>query len=80
MHFVYDYCLLMNSQAKAKAECLCVHQERFLSQMETCTMWEIASLDLEDHSTKAMLRQLIMNIPDPVNLKSRTFHLVNNVH
>jgi len=79
MRFVRDFKLLMNSQAKAKAECLRAHQERFLSQMETCTTWEIASLDLEDHSTEATLRQLIMNIPDPANPKSRLFHSVNKM-
>jgi len=70
MRFVCDYRLLTNSQAKAKADCLWAHQECFLAQMETCTMWEIATLDLEDHSMEATLRQLIMNIPDPVNPKS----------
>jgi len=79
MRFVRDYKLLTNSQAKAKAECLRAHQERFLAQMETCTTWEIASLDLADHSTEATLRQLIMNIPDPANPKSRLFHSVNKM-
>jgi len=79
MRFVRDYHLLTNSQAKAKAECLHAHQEWFLAQMETCTTWEIASLDLEDHSTEAMLRQLIMNILDPANPKSRLFHSVNKM-
>jgi len=79
MRFVRDYQLLTNSQAKAKAECLRAHQERFLSQMETCTTWEIACLDLEEHATEATLRQLIMNIPDPANPKSRLFHSVNKM-
>ncbi len=79
MRFVRDYRLLTNSQAKAKADCLRAHQERFLSQMETCTTWEIATLDLEDHATEATLRQLIMNIPDPANPKSRLFHSVNKM-
>jgi len=79
MHFVRDYRLLTNSQAKAKAECLWAHQERFLMQMETCITWEIANLDLKDHSSEATLHQLIMNIPDPANPKSRLFHLVNKM-
>jgi len=79
MRFVHNYCLLTNSQAKAKVACLWAHQELFLSQMETCTMWEIASLDLEDHATKATLQQLIMNIPDLANPKSRLFYLVNKM-
>jgi len=77
MHFVRDYQLLTNSQAKVKAECLKAHQERFLNQMETCIAWEIAALDLEDHATEATLRQLIMNILDPANPASRLFHSVN---
>jgi len=79
MRFVCDYRLLTNSQAKAKAECLRGHQERFLAQMETCTTWEIANLDLEDCSTEATLRQIIMNIPDPANPASKLFHLVNKM-
>jgi len=79
MCFVRDYRLLTNSQAKAKAECLKAHQERFLNQMETCVTWEIASLDLEDHSTEATLCQLIMNLPDPGNPSARLFHSVNKM-
>jgi len=79
MRFVRDYRLLTNSQAKAKANCLRTHQERFLSNMETCTTWEIANLDLEDRTTEATLRQMIMNIPDPANPKSRLFHSVNKM-
>jgi len=79
MRFVRDYRLLTNSQAKAKAECLRGHQERFLAQMETCTTWEIANLDLEDHSTEATIRQIIMNIPDPANPVSKLFHSVNKM-
>jgi len=79
MRFVRDLRLLTNSQAKAKAECLRAHQERFLTQMETCTTWEIACLDLEERVTEATLRQLIMNIPDPANPKSRLFHSVNKM-
>jgi len=79
MRFVHDYRLLTNSQAKAKADCLHAHQERFLAQMETCTTWEIETLDLEDHSMEATLRQLIMNIPDPVNSKSWLFYSVNKM-
>jgi len=55
MRFVRDYCLLTNSQAKAKADCLKAHQECFLSQMAMCIMWEITTLDLEDHATEATL-------------------------
>jgi len=77
MQFIQDYCLLTHSQAKAKAECLKAHQERFLNQMETCITWEIATLDLKDHTTEASLWQIIMNIPDPANPASQLFHLVN---
>jgi len=77
MRFVQDYCLLTNSQAKAKAECLKAHQEHFLNQMETCITWEIVALDLEDCATEATLRQLIMNIPNPANPASHLFHSVN---
>jgi len=79
MRFVRDYHLLTNSQAKAKANCLRVHQECFLAQMETCTTWEITTLDLEDHATEATLWQLIMNILDLANPKSRLFHSVNKM-
>jgi len=77
MQFVHDFCLLTNSQAKAKAECLKAHQEQFLNQMETCLMWEVAALDLEDHMTEATLCQMIMNLPDPSNPLQKLFHLVN---
>jgi len=77
MHFVRDYQLLTNSQAKAKVECLKAHQECFLNYMETCIMWEITALGLEDHATEVTLWQLIMNIPDPANPTSQLFHLVN---
>jgi len=79
MRFVHDYRLLTNSQVKAKAECLKAYQEWFLNQMETCITWEIATLDLEDHSAEATLRQLIMNILDQGNLASRLFHSVNKM-
>jgi len=59
--------------------CLKAHQERFLSQMDMCITWEIATLDLEDHSTEATLRQIIMNIPDLANPVSRLFHSVNQM-
>ncbi len=77
MRFVRDFCLLTNSQAKAKAECLKAHQERFLNQMETCLTWEVTALDLEDHTTEATLRQMIMNLPDPSHPSQKLFHSVN---
>jgi len=77
MWFVCDFCLLTNSQAKAKAECLKVHQEQFLNQMETCLTWEVTTLDLEDHTTEATLHQMIMNLPDPSNPSQKLFHSVN---
>jgi len=77
MWFIRDFCLLTNSQAKAKAECLKAHQERFLNQMETCLMWEVAVLDLEDHTPEATLHQMIMNLPDPSNPLQKLFHSVN---
>jgi len=79
MRFIRDYRLLTNSQAKAKAKCLRTHQELFLAQMETCITWEILNLDLEDHSTEATLRQMIMNIPDPANPASQLFHSINKM-
>jgi len=79
MRFIRDFCLLTNSQVKAKAECLKVHQERFLNQMEMCITWEIASLDLEDHATEVALWQLIMNTLDPANPASQLFHSVNKM-
>jgi len=79
MQFIRDHHLIINLQAKAKAECLWAHQECFLNQMEMCIMWEILTLDLEDHLTEATLHQLIMNIPNPANPASHLFHLVNKM-
>jgi len=77
IRFVQDFCLLTNSQAKVKAECLKAHQERFLNQMETCLTWEVTALDLEDHMTEVMLWQMIMNLPDPSYPLQKLFHSVN---
>jgi len=45
--------------------------------METCSTWEIATLDLIDQQTQATLRQIIMNIPDLTNPAGKLFHAVN---
>jgi len=79
MHLIHDHQLLTNIQAKAKAASLRGNQARFLSQMETCSTWEIAMLDLYDNQTKANLWQLIMNIPDPLQPICRLFHVVNKM-
>jgi len=55
MRLVRDYRILTNAQAKAKADCLRSHQELFLAQMETCSTWEILTLNLPDHQTEANL-------------------------
>jgi len=71
---------LTNIQAKAKAASLRAHQARFLVQMETCSTWEVATVDLIDRQTQANLRQIIMNIPDPVQLTCKLFHTVNKMY
>jgi len=79
MHLVSDHWLLTNIQAKVKAASLQAHQARFLSQMETFSTWELATLKLNDRATQANLCQFIMNIPDPVNPKCKLFHAVNKM-
>jgi len=80
MQLIRDHRLLMNTQAKEKATSLQVHQARFLAQMETCSMWELATLDLIDQQTQATLLQIIMNILDPLQLTCKLFHVVNKVY
>jgi len=79
MRLVQDYHILMNAQAKAKADSLRLHQERFLAQMETCSTWEISTLDLKDRQTDANLRQFIMNIPDPAQPNTKLFNVVSKM-
>jgi len=80
MHLVRDHQLLTNVQAKAKTASLHAHQARFLAQMETCSTWEEATVDLIDHQTQANLWQIIMNILDPVQLMCKLFHAVNKMY
>jgi len=47
--------------------------------METCSTWEIATLELTDQETQANLQQIIMNIPDPINPKCKLFHTINKM-
>jgi len=70
----------MDTQAKEKAASLQAHQARFLAQMETCSTWEPATIDLINHQTQATLRQIIMNIPDLVHPASKLFHTVNKMY
>jgi len=79
MRLARDYRILTNAQAKAKADSLRSHQERFLAQMETCSTWEISTLDLTDRQTDANLRQFIMNIPDPGQPATKLFHAVSKM-
>jgi len=55
MCLVQDHHLLTNVQAKTKVANLRSIQARFLMQMETCSTWEIAMLDLQEHQTQANL-------------------------
>jgi len=80
MRLICNHQLLTNTQAKAKATSLKAHQARFLSQMETCSTWEPATLDLIDKQTQANLQQIIMNIPDPVQPTCKLFHAVNKMY
>jgi len=79
MQSVRDYRILTNAQAKAKANSLRSHQEWFLAQIETCSTWEISTLDLTDRQTDANLRQFIMNIPDPAQPATKLFHAVSKM-
>jgi len=79
MQLVQDYCIITNAQAKAKANSLCLHQERFLAQMETCSTWEISTLDLTECQTDMNLRQFIMNIPDSAQPATKLFHAVSKM-
>jgi len=79
MCLVRDHHLLTNMPSKTKVASLQAHQARFLAQMETCSTWEIVMLDLVDRQTQVILRQIIMNIPDPSNPKCKLFHAVNKM-
>jgi len=70
----------MNTQAKEKVASLHAHQARFLTQMETCSTWEPATINLIDRQTQATLQQIIMNIPDLVHPASKLFHTVNKMY
>ncbi len=47
--------------------------------METCSTWEIATLELMDQETQADLCLIIMNVLDPINPKCKLFHAVNKM-
>jgi len=79
MRLVCNHQLLTNIHAKAKVASLCAHQAQFLGQMETCSTWEIATLNLINRQTQATLRQIIMNIPDPTNPAGKLFCAVNKM-
>jgi len=48
MRLVRDHRLLANTQAKEKAASLQAHRAHFLAQMETCSTWELATINLID--------------------------------
>jgi len=80
MRLVRDHWLLTSTQAKEKAASLQAHQTHFLAQMETCSTWEPATINLIDRQTQAMLQQIIMNIPDPVQPMGKLFHAINKMY
>jgi len=47
--------------------------------METCSTWEISTLNLPDRQTEANLQQFIMNIPDPAQPATNLFYAVNEM-
>jgi len=55
MRLVRELRLLTNVDAKAKASSLQITQQWFLANMDSCILWEIATLDLADKATKANL-------------------------
>jgi len=50
-----------------------------LAQMETCSTWEISTLELTDHQMEANLHQFIMNIPNLAQPATKLFHAVNKM-
>jgi len=55
LHLVWDTWLLTNLMVKTKATSLRSLQNHFISQMESCLTWEIATLDLPDKTLQANL-------------------------
>jgi len=47
--------------------------------METCSTWEISTLDLPDRQTEANLREFIMDIPDLAQPATQLFYEVNKM-
>jgi len=79
MRLVQELRLLTNADAKPKAASLQTTQQRFLGNMDSCILWEVAMLELSDKATHACPRQLIMAIPDPKNPDPSLFQLVNKI-
>jgi len=80
MRLVRELRLLTNADAKTKAARLQTTQQRFLANMDSCMLWEIATLNFADKATKANLRQLIMAIPNPDWPEHWLFHSVNKMY
>jgi len=80
MQLVQDHWLLTNMQAKEKAASFCAHQARFLAQMENCSTWEPATINLIGQQMQATLHQNIMNILDPMQLACKLFHAINKMY
>jgi len=77
MHLVRDLKLLTNPKVKEKALSLCITQDQFLHQTETCITWEIATIDLVDKTLCTLFRAVLMNILDPTEPAAKLFHSVN---
>jgi len=74
---VWDAWLLTNPTVKAKAMSLQALQNHFVLQMESCMMWEIATLDLLEKTLQANLRQLVLVIPDLDHPHQKLFHSIS---
>jgi len=80
MRLVRELQLLTNANAKAKAASLQTTQQRFLANMDSCILWELATLDLANKATKTNLQQLIMAIPNPDWPEHWLFHSINKMY
>jgi len=80
MRLVRELRLLTNVNAKTKESSLQITQQWFLANMDSCILWEIATLNLADKAMKANLQQLIMVIPNLDWPEHWLFHLVNKMY
>ena len=77
MQLVPPVYTLMNPRVVGKAVSMRERQKSFLAHSDSCTSWELVTLDLWDDALQADLRTILHLLPDPKKPDSRLFLAVN---